>query len=125
MQHSPAMSMVASVNHITECPCFRILELLLLTREARHTMARAKFGERLDILLKERGWKQDYFAGVIKVDPSMVSLYVSGKSKPQADFMLDIADIFNVSLDWLMGRTDVREVAKPRSISSLNNEPGS
>ena len=88
-------------------------------------MARANFGERLDILLKERGWKQDYFAGVIKVDPSMVSLYVSGKSKPQADFMLDIADIFNVSLDWLMGRTDVREVAKPRSISSLNNEPGS
>lgn len=31
---------------------------------------------------------------------------------PRGDTLLAIAEFYQVSLDWLMGRTDVREVTK-------------
>lgn len=31
---------------------------------------------------------------------------------PRADTLLAVAEFYQVSMDWLMGRTDVREVAR-------------
>lgn len=41
-----------------------------------------------------------------------ISDWKSGKSKPTAEALLKIADYFNVSIDYLLGRTNVKEVNK-------------
>ena len=44
--------------------------------------------------------------------PKMIQDYEEGKLYPHAITMVDIADFFNVSLDYLMGRTECREINK-------------
>lgn len=68
-------------------------------------MANKFFGERLKELLDDRGWTAAKFAAHFKIDPSAVSHYMGARSNPETDFLIDIADLFDVSVDWLMGRT--------------------
>lgn len=42
--------------------------------------------------------------------PRQIQDYEEGKLYPHAITMVDLADFFNVSLDYLMGRTDCREI---------------
>ncbi|MGI5840539.1 MAG: helix-turn-helix domain-containing protein [bacterium] len=69
----------------------------------------AAFGERVKQLRTEAGMTQEEFGKIIGVTKYAVSLYESEKSSPNDGIKLKLADYFNVSLDWLMGRTDHRE----------------
>jgi transcriptional regulator with XRE-family HTH domain len=73
-------------------------------------MAVKMFGRRLSQTIKEKGWSQEKFAEIIQVHPSAVSQYVTGTSMPEGKFLLVIADVLGVSLNYLYGRTDVRDV---------------
>ncbi len=44
--------------------------------------------------------------------PRQIQDYEEGKLYPHAITMVDIADFFDVSLDYLMGRTECREINK-------------
>ena len=52
-----------------------------------------------------RSWPQN-----LAVCPRQIQDYEEGKLYPHAITMVDLADFFNVSLDYLMGRTDCREI---------------
>lgn len=47
----------------------------------------------------------------IGVSESTVSLYENDKRQPDQDTLLRIADYFQVSIDYLLGRTDVKHIA--------------
>lgn len=76
------------------------------------------FGERLKLLRKSRGITQEQLAEIIGVERSSIGKY-EGKSKtiPSDDVKAKIADYFNVSTDYLLGRSDVAEPAKNQPIA--------
>lgn len=60
-------------------------------------------------LLKERGISATALAKTLNFSPSTLTDWKHGRTTPKADKLQLIADYFDVSLDWLLGNTDVRE----------------
>ncbi len=68
------------------------------------------FNDRLKILRAERGLTQEQAAKAMEIPPrSYQRLEVDG-AKTHYDTLIKIADFYDVSVDWLMGRTERREV---------------
>ena len=55
----------------------------------------------------------------LEVSQETVSAYENGKHLPSLKSLIKMADIFHVSTDYLIGRSDVR---KPSATSPLPNE---
>ena len=69
----------------------------------------SSFSSRIKQLRKERKLKQQELADEFSVKLRTYQGYEYGESYPEVAKLLAIADYFNVSLDYLMGRSDVRE----------------
>lgn len=65
------------------------------------------FSSRIKLLRTERGITQEQLASMLKVSRSTIGMYESGKREPDFETSEAIADIFNVDMDFLMGRSDV------------------
>ena len=70
----------------------------------------AEFSERLRELRHKNGVTQKALGMVIVVGPDSISVYESGKGYPEVRRLIIIAEFFNVSLDYLVGRTDNPEI---------------
>lgn len=72
----------------------------------------ANFSQRLRQLRTERGLKQREMAEICNVKIRTYQDYEYGKCYPTVLGLVFLADYFDVSLDYLMGRTEQREVAR-------------
>ena len=72
----------------------------------------ANFKERLLMLRTEKGISQAKLGKVLDVSRWSIYNYETGKNYPDYNGLITLADFFNVSLDYLVGRSDVREVAR-------------
>ena len=70
----------------------------------------ASFADRLKELRSERGLKQREMAELCGMKLRGYQQYEYNETYPTVPGLLFLADYFNVSLDYLMGRTDRREV---------------
>ena len=70
----------------------------------------AAFSDRLKELRSERGLKQREMAELCGLKLRGYQQYEYAETYPTVPGLLFLADYFNVSLDYLMGRTDRREV---------------
>lgn len=68
------------------------------------------FNDRLKILRAERGLTQDQAAKAMDIPPRSYQRLETDGQKTLYGTLLKIADFYDVSVDWLMGRTDRREV---------------
>ena len=68
------------------------------------------FNERLKLLRKEHQLTQDKVAKEMDMPVRSYQRLELDGSKTQYDTLLKIANYYDVSVDWLMGRTDVRKV---------------
>lgn len=59
-------------------------------------------------LREGKGYPQEQLAGALHVSKATISHYELGTSTPNIDLMIQMADIFDVSLDYLMGRTNAK-----------------
>lgn len=64
-------------------------------------------GERLSALRDEHNIGQKQLASILGVKPNTVSDYENGTVNPSLKVLLKIAEYFTVSLDYLMGLSDV------------------
>ena len=64
------------------------------------------FNERLKELRKERSVTQQSLANSAQISRSIISEYESGLVEPTLTMLKKLADFFNVSTDYLLGRTD-------------------
>lgn len=64
------------------------------------------FGANIQALREERGIKQAALAAAIGVAPNSISYYEKGRSVPSLDLAVQIANFFEVSLDFLLGRDE-------------------
>ena len=65
--------------------------------------------QRIFDLLQEQNVTQYTLSKAIGVSQGNISDWKSGRAAPKADALLKIADYFGVSVDYLLGRTAVRE----------------
>jgi transcriptional regulator with XRE-family HTH domain len=70
----------------------------------------ASFGERLKELRSNRQITQKNFAGIIGINERSYQNYEINASTPNYKTLIFIADYFNVSLDYLTGRSDIPEI---------------
>ncbi len=61
---------------------------------------------RLRDLRKERKLSMKKLGELIGLSESTVSLYETGKREPDNETLMKLADYFEVSVDYLLGRTD-------------------
>ena len=71
------------------------------------------FGERLSELRKEQEWTQEELAKKLRVSRSAVSMYEKRGRRPNYDLLNDIAALFDVSVSYLTGSSDVRGHSRP------------
>ncbi len=69
-------------------------------------MAIEDFKERLKNLRKSKNLKQSELAKILNIGRSTVSMWETGMNIPSIDVADKIADIFGVSVDYLLGRTN-------------------
>ena len=67
------------------------------------------FKSRLKQLRSNRGLPQQTLASEIHISDTALQNYEYGKRQPNLDILLALADYFDVSLDYLCGRSDVPE----------------
>lgn len=68
-------------------------------------------GQRLKELREEKGLKQSELAKILNISSSSVGMYETDRREPDDDLKLEIANYFNVSVDYLMGKTNKRNSA--------------
>ena len=76
-------------------------------------MDQVKIGKFLKELRKEKGLTQEQLAEKLNVSNRSISRYETGNNMPDISLLIEIADIFEVSLDNLLGR-EIEVVAKKR-----------
>lgn len=64
------------------------------------------FSQKLAELRKEKGLSQAKAAADLGVDPSTVAKYETGDRVPDVFMLIKIADYFDVSTDYLLGRKE-------------------
>jgi len=64
------------------------------------------FAERLKNLRIQTNSKQTDIADILGVQPRTIRFYESGDREPNIDSINKLADFFNVSTDYLLGRSD-------------------
>ncbi len=65
------------------------------------------FGERLKFLREKEKMYQSELADRLGLAPSTISMYERGDRDPDTSTLTKIAEIFNVSTDYLLGRTNI------------------
>lgn len=83
------------------------------------------FGERLKLLRIERNLTQEQLGQHFKMKKSRISQYELDKRQADDELKKLFADYFNVSLDYLLGYSDIRnpynEADLPNSYNDINN----
>lgn len=64
-------------------------------------------GERLYDLRKDKGLSQDELGEKLNINKHSISSYERGRSEPPDEIKIIIAQFFNVSVDYLLGLTDI------------------
>ena len=69
---------------------------------------RVRVAERLRILYKTSAYKKSQLALLWGISSSLLTKWFAGKRLPQLHSIFIIADCFGCSMDYLLGRTDLR-----------------
>jgi transcriptional regulator with XRE-family HTH domain len=79
-----------------------------------------KFAARLKELRAENQWSQKELAKKVHLSQSAITDWERGARKPGLDKTEELADLFKVSVDYLLGRTEKRGI--PISIDELKQD---
>jgi len=66
------------------------------------------FAKRLATLRKEAGLTQKELADKLGVSRGTIGMYEIGQRDPDTETLQKLSDIFGVSVDYLLGKTDIR-----------------
>ncbi|KAA6451194.1 helix-turn-helix transcriptional regulator [Bacillus swezeyi] len=71
--------------------------------------------DRLTTLRKNKKWSLQYTADRLGIAKSTYAGYESGYRRPSLEALIEIADLFNTSTDYLLGRVDDLHNGKPKN----------
>ena len=67
------------------------------------------FAEHLMTLRKQRGWSQEELGSQINVTRQTVSKWEMGQSTPELEKLMELAKLFHISIDQLVGLEETEE----------------
>ena len=70
------------------------------------------FAERLRELRKDKNLTQKELAKLLPLSKNSICEYEKGRSEPNIETLIKLADIFDCSIDYLVGRSDELGVVK-------------
>ncbi|WP_026885409.1 helix-turn-helix domain-containing protein [Clostridium beijerinckii] len=73
--------------------------------------------DRLKELRKSNNLTQAELGKILGVGKTTVSMYETGNSTPSDEIKLKISEYFNVSLDYLLGKTDAKNYTEDPNIT--------
>ena len=89
-------------------------------------------GNKIKELREEKGLKQEDLAKAMSVSPSTIGMYEINKREPNNELIIKLAAFFDVSVDYLLGKSDIRkpldielsdiDIAFATGIKGLNEE---
>lgn len=79
------------------------------------------FGNRLRHLRHEQHMRQEDLAKHLQISKSSVGMYERGEREPSLITLRTIADFFHVTTDYLLGRTDDRNLTVPETKPSSSD----
>jgi transcriptional regulator with XRE-family HTH domain len=65
------------------------------------------FGERIALIRKQLKWSQEDLAKKVGTSAPIIGRYERDEIKPSIEVAAKMAELLNVSLDYLVGKTDV------------------
>ncbi|MBY7125753.1 helix-turn-helix transcriptional regulator [Bacillus sp. 16GRE42] len=68
------------------------------------------FGTRLHTLRKERKMRQEDMAKQLGIARTTYAMYEQGNREPDYNTLIKLATFFEVSIDYLLGTTEIRQV---------------
>lgn len=76
-------------------------------------------GERLKRIRKENNYTQEELAQKLGLEPPAVSKYETDRVQIPQEYIIKICDIFNISCDYLLGRTNIQNaIDEPIAIAA-------
>lgn len=67
------------------------------------------FGDRIKELRNEKKWTQEFVAEKLNISVGALSRYETGMYEPKSlDLIKDFSELFGVSTDYLLGKSDTR-----------------
>ncbi|AZN40009.1 helix-turn-helix domain-containing protein [Paenibacillus albus] len=67
-------------------------------------------GNRISKLRDDRGWTQEQTAGLLGISRAALSHYEKNRREPDTETLSKFADLFKVTVDFLVGRTNAPHV---------------
>lgn len=88
------------------------------------------FSERLNLLMKAKGFSQKDFAAKANITESAISYYAKGVRTPSGEVLARIAKSLDTTTDYLLGNTDNADLPEEknelkylqRNLGKLDNE---
>lgn len=77
-------------------------------------------GNRIKLLREEKKIKQEELAKILSISPSAIGMYERDEREPNDELTLKLAEYFNVTTDYLLGKSDIRNSDK--QINDVLNE---
>ena len=71
------------------------------------------FGNRLRLLRENLGLTQEELGKKINLVKSNISMYEKGNRIPNADTLEQMSTLFDVSVDYLLGKTEIKKYNHP------------
>lgn len=73
------------------------------------------FFEKLKELREEKNYSQKFLASLLGLSANIICEYEKGRSQPNIETLTKLADIFNCSIDYIVGREDDFGIIKSSS----------
>lgn len=78
-------------------------------------------GNRIKKLREEKNMKQEELAKILSISPSSIGMYERDEREPNDDLKLKLANFFNVSIDYLLGKSDIRNPEELKNVKFANS----
>ncbi len=80
------------------------------------------FGKRLKLLREQKNLSQRDLAKILNMAPSTLAMYEVDKREPDFSTIKKLADFFNVTTDYLLGRTDICNANKADEDANIDDQ---
>ena len=78
---------------------------------------------RIALLRKSKKFTQEKLGELVNVSQRSVASWEAGERSPSIPTLCDLADKLDVSVDWLLGRTDEVKTANKKQPATQSDEP--
>ncbi|MBN6206224.1 helix-turn-helix transcriptional regulator [Ralstonia pickettii] len=79
--------------------------------------------KRLKNLREQHGYLQKYVADKLGVRSNTLSGYENGTRSPDPDMLVQLANLYNVTTDYLLGKSDQPHLTEEEAFETFRNNP--